>query len=127
MKPLHEYINEAGKNHNGFLTQQKRIQLYKSLLIDDRERLEDIDRQLSSHNTIPSFEDIEQFFWKGDYKDRVDDYYRYVTGWLKNIKITPEDIVAEYSLARSGKQMKIEVIATVIRSLISYYSFYPNR
>lgn len=116
MKTLHEYIMEAS-NPKGFLTAALRKKLYNSLLIDDRERIEDIDRQLSSHNTIPSFEDIEQFFWKGDYKDRVDDYYEYVTGWLKNINLTPNDVIMAYSLARSGKQSKIEVIATVIRAV----------
>lgn len=122
MKTLHEYIIEAG-NPKGFLTAALRKKLYKSLLIDDRERIEDVDRQLSSHNTIPSFEDIEQFFWKGDYKDRVDDYYEYVTGWLKNINLTPNDVIEAYSLARSGKQSKIEVIATVVRAVITFYSF----
>ena len=122
MKTLHEYIMEAG-NPKGFLTAALRKKLYHSLLIDDRERIEDVDRQLSSHNTIPSFEDIEQFFWKGDYKDRVDDYYEYVTGWLKNIKLTPNDIITAYSLSSSGKQSKIEVIATVVRAVITFYSF----
>lgn len=117
MKSLQEYLTESQK---GFLTQTACRKLYKSLLIDDRERIEDIDRFIAYDNTIPSFEDVEKLFWKGEYKDRVDDYYEYVTGWLKNIGFTPNDVVMAYSLARSGKQMKIEVIATVIRTLISY-------
>lgn len=119
MKNLYEYMMESQK---GYFTQAISNKLYKSLLIDDRERIEDVDRLLTKNNSIPSFEDIEQFFWKGDGKDKVDDYFEYVTGWLKNIDFTPKDVVTAYSLARSGNQMKIEVIATVIRTMISYYT-----
>ncbi len=122
MKTLHEYIMEAG-NPKGFLTAALRKKLYHSLLIDDRERIEDIDRFITHDNTLPSFEDIENVFTKGAYKDRVDDYYEYVTGWLKNINLTPNDVIMAYSLARSGKQSKIEVIATVVRAVITFYSF----
>lgn len=88
-------------------------------MIDDRERIKDIDWLLTKNNSIPSFEDIEQFFKKGAGKDKVDDYFEYVTGWLKNIDFTPKDVVMAYSLACSGNQMKIEVIATVIHAVIS--------
>lgn len=119
MKPLHEYIIEAGQK--GFLSSKERLKLANSLMIDDRERIQDIRSITAGSNNIPSFEDIEQLFWKNpDYKERVDDYFEYVTRWLKEIKTTPEDIVKAYSLSRSGKQMKIEVIATVIRGLISF-------
>ena len=119
MKTLHEYIMEAG-NPKGFLTAALRKKLYNSLLI---ERIEDIDRFITHDNTLPSFEDIENVFAKGAYKDRVDDYYKYVTGWLKNINLTPNDVIEAYSLARSGKQSKIAVIATVVRAVITFYSF----
>ena len=120
MKNLYEYIMEAGEP-KGFLTAAKRLKLYQSLLIDDRERIQDINSITAGSNNIPSFEDIEQLFLKNpDYKERVDDYFEYVTRWLKEIKTTPEDIVKAYSLSRSGKQMKIEVIATVVRGLISF-------
>lgn len=122
MKPLFDYISEASAP-KGFLTTAVRKNIYQNLLIDDRERIEDIDRFITHDNTLPSAEDIEQLFWKGGYKDRVDDYFEYVTGWLKNAKLTPNDVIAAYSLARSGKQAKIEVIATVIRALMDYYSF----
>ena len=121
MKQLSIYITEAGQK--GRLTQAVSGRIYKNLLIDDRERIEDIDRHLTHRGTIPSFEDIEQFFWKGAGKDKVDDYYGYITSWLKDVNITPGDIVNVYSLARSGKQMKIEVIASVIHALISYYTY----
>lgn len=119
MKSLREYINEAA-GPKGWLTSKKSAELYKGLLIDDRERIQDIERYLPGHNTIPAFEEIEQLFWNGEYKDRVDDYFDYVTGWLKDINLTPKDIVAAYSLAHSGKQSKIEVIATVVRAIISH-------
>lgn len=121
MKNLYEYMMEGQK---GYLTQNIRYKLYKSLLIDDRERIEDINRLVTKNNNIPSFEDIEQFFKNGAGKDNVDDYFEYVTGWLKNIDFTPKDIVMAYSLARSGNQMKIEVIATVIHAMISYYKYF---
>lgn len=122
MKNLHEYIMEAG-TPKGFLTTALRKKLYNSLLIDDRERIEDIDRFITHDNNLPSFEDIENVFAKGAYKDRVDDYYEYVTGWLKNINRTPNDVIMAYSLASSGKQSKIEVIATVVHAVITFYSF----
>lgn len=122
MKPLFDYISEAS-TPKGFLTAALRKKLYNSLLIDDRERIEDVDRFVTHDNTLPSFEDIEKVFAKGAYKDRVDDYFEYVTGWLKNINLTPNDVIMAYSLARSGKQSKIEVIATVIRAVITFYSF----
>lgn len=122
MKNLYEYLMEGQK---GYLTRAISNKLYKSLSVDDREHIEDIDRLLTKNNNIPSFEDIEQFFRNGG-KDKVDEYFEYVTGWLNNIDFTPKDIVMAYSLARSGNQMKIEVIATVIRTMISYYSYgYP--
>ena len=124
MKSLEEYINEAA-GPKGWLTSKKGAELYKGLLIDDRERIQDIERYLPGHNTIPAFEEIEQLFWNGEYKDRVDDYFDYVTGWLKDINLTPNDIITAYGLTdgltgRSGKQSKIDVIVTVIRAIISY-------
>jgi hypothetical protein len=122
MKTLYDYITESTEP-KGFLTTTKRKKLYYGLLVDDRERIEDVDRLVTHDNTIPSFEDIEKFFNKGAYKDKVDDYYGYVTGWLKNIGLTPNDVIMAYGLARSGRQSKIEVIATVIRAVITFYSF----
>lgn len=119
MKDLYGYLME---NQKGYFTQAISNKLYKSLLIDDRELIEDIDRLLTKNNSIPTVEDIEQFFKNGDGKDKVDDYFEYVTGWLKNIDFTPKDVVMAYSLARSGNQMKIGVVATVIRTIISYYT-----
>lgn len=117
MKSLYEYVNEA-KLPKGWLTNAKKKKLVAGLLIDDRERIKDINTYCHcGPGNIPTSEDIANLFWRGQYKDKVDDYYRYVTNWLKDIDVTPEDIVAAYALARSGKQSKIEVIATVIYSI----------
>lgn len=121
MKPLFSYIMEAS-TPKGFITSAKRKELFNSLSTDDRKRIEDIDHNVTHDNTLPSFEDIEKFFSKGEYKDSVSEYYEYVTGWLKNIGLTPKDIIEAYSLPRSGNQSKIAVIATVIRTMITFYS-----
>ena len=65
-----------------------------------------------------SMEEIEQRFWKGDLKDELDNIWNIVTTKILNVKhkkmayeLTPKDIIDQYSLATSGKQSKIEVIA----------------
>lgn len=114
MKSLYEYVNE-GMGRKGWLTKAKQRKLVSSLLIDDRERIKDINTALHiGPGRIPLSEDISDLFWRGAYKDKVDEYYGYVTEWLKDIGLTPVDIIDAYSLARSGKQSKIDVIATVI-------------
>ena len=114
MASLYEYANE-GVGREGWLTKSRRKKLRASLLIDDRERIKDINTVLHiGPGRIPLSEDISDLFWRGAYKDMVDEYYGYVTEWLKNISLTPVDIIDAYSLARSGKQAKIDVIATVL-------------
>lgn len=116
MNTLFECIMEA-TSPKGWLTTAIRKKIFGNLLIDDKERLKDI--VAHCRGNFPTSEDIEKLFWgHDDYKDRVDDYYEYVTEWLKYAKITPNDVVQAYSLARSGKQSKIEVIGTVINALI---------
>lgn len=111
---LYEYVNE-GMGRKGWLTKARRKKLVAGLLIDDRERIKDINTALHiGSGRIPLSEDISDLFWRGAYKDRVDEYYGYITEWLKNIGLTPRDIIDAYSLARSGKQAKIDVIATVL-------------
>lgn len=97
--------------------------LYKNLMIDDRERITDIKQILAGGNNNPSFEDIENLFLKGKYKDAIDDYFNDVTNWLAAVKTTPEDIVKTYSLSHTGNQMKAGVIAQVMHLLISNYKF----
>lgn len=116
MNTLFEYIMEA-TSPKGWLTSTIRKKIFGNLLIDDKERLKDI--VAHCRGNFPTSEDIEKLFWSNNnYKDKVDDYFGYVTGWLKNANLTPDDIIHVYSLARSGKQSKIEVIATVINALI---------
>ena len=112
MKSLYENEGTSGK---GQLTKAKQRKLVAGLLIDDRERIKDINTALHiGPGRIPLSEDISDLFWRGAYKDKVDEYYGYVTEWLKNIGFTPRDIIDAYSLAHSGKQSKIDVIATVL-------------
>ena len=114
MASLYEYANE-GMGREGWLTKSRRKKLRASLLIDDRERIKDINTLLHiGPGRIPLSEDISDLFWYGTYKDKVDEYYGYVTEWLKNIGLTPRDIIDAYSLAPGGKQAKIDVIATVL-------------
>ena len=72
----------------------------------------------TKNNSWYSMEEIEQRFWKGDLKDELDNIWDIVTTKILNIKhkkmayeLTPEDVIKQYSLATSGKQSKIEVIA----------------
>ena len=119
MKSLYEYVNE-GMSSKGRLTKARKRKLVAGLLIDDRERIKDINTALHvGPGRIPLYEDISNLFWRGTYKDKVDEYYGYVTEWLKNIGLTPWDIIDAYSLASSGKQSKIDVITTVIWSINS--------
>ena len=114
MASLYEYANE-GMRRKGQLTKAKQRKLVSSLLIDDRERIKDINTALHiGPGRIPLSEDISDLFWRGAYKDKVDEYYGYVTEWLKNIGLAPRDIIDAYSLAPGGKQAKIDVIATVL-------------
>lgn len=119
MKPLHLYITEAG-NPISTSTLNK---IRKGLMIDDRERLQDIIQLTTVHNNLPSIQDIEDLFRKGSYHNRVDDYFEYVTNWLGSVGIKPEVVVNYFSLSRSGEAMKISVIAQVIHALISNYKF----
>ena len=116
MNTLFESIMETTEP-KGWLTQSIRKKIFRNLLIDDKERIKDINAYCWGN--FPTSEDIEKLFWGNDnYKDKVDDYYGYVTEWLEYANLTPDDVVKAYSLARSGKQSKIEVIATVINALI---------
>ena len=115
MKPLHTYITEAGNP----ISTSKLNKIRKGLMIDDRERLQDIQQLTSGRNNLPSIQDIEDLFQKSTYRDRVDDYFEYVTNWLGSVGIKPEDVVGYFSLGRSGENMKIGVIAQVIHALIA--------
>ena len=111
MKSLSQYITESSQN----LTSDKLQTIYGSLLIDDKERLVDFKQFIDDNST---FEDIERAFWRGHYKNDVDDWFDYITDLLTVVNLTPKDIIYYYSLARSGKQMKIEVIAQVLHGLL---------
>lgn len=112
MKDIKEFINEA-KSKKWFNWRlvandldNNTKELLKKVCLDTK------------NNSWYSIEEIEQRFWDGDLKDELDNIWDIVTTKILNVKhkriayeLTPEDVVQQYSLARSGKQSKIEVIA----------------
>lgn len=106
MKSLFEYVNES-KTPNW-----KKI--YKQLNDKDRRELDLLASE--GPGTIRTMEEMEQLFWRGQLKDKVEEYWALVNRWIEGI-CTIDDITYSYSLARSGKQNKIEVIATVFYML----------
>ena len=107
MKNLVEFIEEALKCPNW-----KKVQ--KSLSEDDKKFVSELTK--GEDNSYLSSEDIEQRLWKGDLKDKVDELYNKCTELVKDI-VPLNDIVNYYSLARSGKQNKIELIAQILWSI----------
>ena len=104
MKSLLEYVNES------MAPSWKKI--YNQL--DDKDRKEIDLLSLEPDGSIKTIEEIEQMFWKGQLKDKVEEYWDLVNRWIDGF-CTPSEITKFYSLARSGKQNKIEVIATVFK------------
>lgn len=107
MKNITTYINEA-KSINW-----KKIA--KSLSKEDKEWIQNyaLDKK---NNQIYTMEELEQRMWKGDLKDQIDDIYeRLIDSILyEDNKITARDVIDTYSLARTGKQSRIEVIAQTL-------------
>lgn len=68
------------------------------------------------NNAIYTMEELEQRMWKGDLKDQIEDIYDHLIDSIlyEDNKITARDIIDTYSLARTGKQSKIEVIAQAL-------------
>ena len=107
MKTITTYINES-KSINW-----KKIA--KSLSKEDKEWIQNyaLDKK---NNQIYTMEELEQRMWKGDLKDQIDDIYeRLIDSILyEDNKITARDVIDTYSLARTGKQSRIEVIAQTL-------------
>ena len=107
MKSIIEYVNEA-KTPNW-------KKMYKQLNDKDRRELELLAFD-ERRNNIRTMEDMEQLFWNGPLKEKVDEYWALVNRWIEGF-CTTDEIARMYYLARSGKQNKIEVIATVFYML----------
>lgn len=116
MKNIIEYITESktsGITKSGFKT------IAKSLTEDEIWFVKNINKLGQKYSGYS--EGIEQVFWKGEYKENWEGACDRVIGWLERGGMTPAGITEYYSLARSGKQNKIEVAATVLARL--YYDY----
>lgn len=109
MKSLVEFIHENKKADLHTATVQKK--LAKSMTDQDKSFAKFLYKDEKNNNVL-TMEDVEKLLWKID-DQVIDDYYNHVTEILKYVDFTPEQVVNTYSLARSGKQKKIEVIAQV--------------
>jgi len=109
MKDIKNYILEAKSIHSQWKKLIKKlsneeIEWIKKYAIDEK------------HNRIYTMEELEQRMWKGDLKDQWDKMNNYIVDNIltKENGITQRDVIHEYSLATTGKQSMIEVIAQTI-------------
>ena len=107
MKELKLYITES-KAPNW-------KQVAKKLSKEDKEWIKKyaLDKE---HNQIFTMEELEQRMWKGDLKDQWDLMNNYLIDHIltRDNGITQKDVIDTYSLAKSGKQSMIEVLAQTI-------------
>lgn len=116
MKNLSQYIQEAyGDN-----VPEKMKKIAKQLKKEDWEALDTLVIN-KKDNSFYRMEEIEQFFYKGELKDKTDDWYDKISSILENGGLTPSKIIKRYSLATSGNQSKIETIAQVAYMLVTIY------
>ena len=109
MQSIKTYILEAKSIHS------KWKEVAKKLSKEDKEWVKKYAVDNKS-NQIYTMAELEQRMWKGDLKDQIDDIYDHLINSIlnENNKITAKDIIDTYSLARTGKQSKIEVIAQAL-------------
>ena len=109
MKDIKNYILEAKNIHS----QWKK--LAKKLSKEDKEWIKKYAFD-EKNNQIYTMEELEQRMWKGDLKDQIEDIYDHLIDSIlyEDNKITAKDVIDTYSLARTGKQSKIEVIAQTL-------------
>lgn len=112
MKNLTEYIFESPSRD----WDKKFKKFKKSISKEDMQLFLEIanDSKSNSSNTLRSAEEIEQLFWKGEYKDKVDEIFSKISEYLNKAGSSANEVCDRYSLARSGKQYKIEVSAQMI-------------
>lgn len=107
MKDIQQYILES-KSANW-------AKIAKSLSKEDKDWIKKYACD-ANNNQIYTMEELEQRMWKGDLKDEIEDIYDHLIDSIlyEDNKITAKDIIDTYSLARTGKQSKIEVIAQAL-------------
>lgn len=112
MKKINVYISEASEKQRLNKIHSSWKKLAKKLSDDDKELVKSIAID-SKHNNIYSMEEIEQRCYKGDLKDTWNDIYlKLIDNILtRDNGITQKDVIDCYSLATSGKQSMIEVLA----------------
>ena len=109
MKSLVNFINEIRPTD---LNSSKIFKkLAKNMSEEDKTFVTTLYKE-ENHNTYRTMEEVEKILWKED-NETIDKYFAQIKNILKIVNFTPSQIVDTYSLARSGKQMKIEVIAQV--------------
>jgi len=109
MKDIKNYILEAKDIHGQWKKLAKKLskenkEWIKKYAFDEK------------NNQIYTMEELEQRMWKGDLKDEWDKMNNYIVDNIltKENGITQRDVINSYSLATSGKQSMIEVIAQTI-------------
>lgn len=109
MKDIKNYILEAKSIHS------KWKDVAKKLSKEDKEWIKKYAIN-EKNNQIYTMEELEQRMWKGDLKDQIEDIYDHLIDSIlyEDNKITARDIIDTYSLARTGKQSQIEVIAQAL-------------
>ena len=109
MKNIKLYITEASTRD-----WENKFKKFKKLISkEDMELFSEIAND-KKNNVINTSEDIEQMFWKGELKDRVDEIWKKIDEYLNKAGSSSNEVCERYSLARSGKQYKIEVAAQMI-------------
>lgn len=120
MKDIKNYILENIDNSKTSLLEAKDIHskwkdVAKKLSKEDKEWIKKyaIDEK---NNQIYTMEELEQRMWKGDLKDEWDLMNNYLIDHIltRDNGITQKDVIDTYSLARTGKQSMIEVIAQTL-------------
>jgi hypothetical protein len=109
MKNINTYINESSNRD-----WEKKYKKFKKLISKEDMKLFSEIANDKKTNNINTSEDIEQMFWKGELKDKVDDIWKKIDTYLNQAGSSSDEVCDRYSLARSGKQYKIEVSAQMI-------------
>lgn len=119
MKDIKNYILENLDNSKTLLEAKsihsKWKDVAKKLSKEDKEWIKKyaIDEK---NNQIYTMEELEQRMWEGDLKNEWDLMNNYLIDHIltRQNGITQRDVINEYSLAKSGKQSMIEVLAQTI-------------
>lgn len=109
MRNITEFINESKIKPTMWKN------LVKKLSDDDKNWVKKYAKD-ENNNTYYSMEELEKRMWKGDLKDEWEDMNLYLIDHIltRDNGIIQRDVIETYSLARSGKQSMIEVIAQTI-------------